>query len=276
MDQINCESAMVRRWRRVKGFFKMPIVILKTVYEEYLKYPNDEEFDPEFTQLLQILYMFGWYHPEKPSKWRIAYGVFVFVFTLVSSFVGFARYSGSAIYKGDLPKGLFLAAAALSLIAFMMQVVFYAFKSKKLDNHIRKLHLRREYYDDDSNMEGFSQKCSRNVKIYKYFVFSTAIIATIFPLVGFNIFPLIYPTFYDDLAVGFLYYPLTFTSAIALYVAAATVVACDMIPILCLLRIIKNQQILASQIRHCADSVNKVENEETIKIFNRYYMKIRE
>jgi hypothetical protein len=246
---------------------------MEKFYEKYLKYENRQRFDPEFKLMMQILYFFGWYHPN-PTKQRKAYGVFMFCFVLLSCYLRCISYTIEGFKNGDFNLGLLSLCSSFIVLPLMVLVASLASNPTKFTEHLHELNIQHEYYNDDKIKE-LSQKCSKAAKNYVCLIIMIVLVLCVLKLLGYDIFRLIVPSIYDHLAIGVLYYPMMLINLVHLAMIACVFICCDMLPIFCIARIVKNQQLLAVEIRKCADSDRREENEYELKACQRYHVEIR-
>jgi 7tm Odorant receptor len=225
---------------------------LKSFYQKYLKCRNEHRLDKDFHALLQILYWFGFYQPS-PTKTRIAYGVVMFVFLFMTYVMGALNETATTWQEGNLNQALinvmgFCFAASLATL-----VLSFVQNQKGFIDMIRELNGMHEY-DHEESVDVLRKKNVIMVKIYKTFmiVMASALIGLHF--IGLKAFRLFMPSIYDLLATGLFYEILLTVNSTHLYVAALVTVACDLLPILCIIRAEYNVKFLCHDLRHCTDS----------------------
>jgi hypothetical protein len=246
---------------------------VKKFYEKYLKYENRLRFDPEFKLMMQLLYFFGWYHPE-PTKHRKAYGVFMFSFVLLSLFFGCISYTISGFSNADLSAGFLNLSASFIILSLMVLIVTLALNSTKLTDHLEELKMQHEYYNDDKIKE-LSQKSFKAAKVFACMVMILLSTVCVMKALGFGMFRLIIPAIYEHLAISVIYYPMMLINLVHYVMFGVVAVMCDMLPIFCVARIVTNMRFLAHEIRNCTNSDRHEENEYELKACQRYYQEIR-
>lgn len=249
---------------------------LSKFYSKYIKYPGNDKFKPEFKFILQILYSFGWYNPitTKPTKLRIAYGVFTFSFVLGTFFVGLMRNGITAYLKDDWLLASLNFGAACIVQTFMLMIAKLALNPEALMNHIRELHSLHEYTDNEA-MDILSKKSWQMVKRYTGYMLVLGFSPFLLPALGYNVYDLMIPVIYDHLAIGPLYYPMMFINAIHIILILLVIVVCDTLPELCNTRITKNEKFVASHVLHSTDSDDLEKNEREIEAVRRYHSEIK-
>jgi hypothetical protein len=246
---------------------------VKKFYEKYLKYENRLRFDPEFKLMMEILYFFGWYHPE-PTKHRKAYGVFMFSFVLLSFFFGCISYTISGIANDDLSTGLLTLCSSFIILSVMVLVATLALNQTKFTDHLEELKMQHEYYNDDKIKE-LSQKCCKLAKGFACMMIIVILVGCVMKAMGSGMFRLLIPAIYDHLAIDVLYYPMMLINLVHFVLLLTVVVLCDMLPIFCVARIVTNMRFLAHEIRNSTNSDRHEENEYELKACQRYYQEIR-
>lgn len=242
-------------------------------YSKHLKCPNVRNIDLEFQQILQILYFFGWYQPQ-PTKLRTAYGVFNLCFIPLSYFLG-AFCDAIAAHKAEkVFQTIINLAFVFNIVPLLVGITVIALNPVNLTELIKSLHQLHEF-DDNEEMKAFSNKCCKLVKCYKFFLLAAIFLCFIMPSLGFEFFVLFSPAIYDRLAVGLFYYPLLVLNSIHLTEIVFALIICDMLPILCIMRIVKNKQLLAYDFLHCTDD-DEQKNEANVDAAGLYDSTIRE
>lgn len=247
---------------------------LRRFYIACIKCPNDDKFDEDFQQILQVFYIFGFYQP-KASKGRVRYGAFMFSFVVMSHILGnlkdiFISLSGSG---GNLNKALICVLSVTFAISLKVQILSFAKHQAKVIEMIRELHFMHDS-DDDSSMQVYRTLCSQLVKFHKYIMLSIEVTLITFKLLGYDFFILAIPALYDELARGSFYYLflilnlVNFTGILMLYNA------CDLLHILCMIRAEANLDFLGDKIRSCANNDNLRENEKNLISCVKYHNRI--
>lgn len=228
------------------------VKMLRNFYRAHLRCPNLEQFDEDIYENLQIYYLFGWYQP-KPSVGRVIYGVFNFGFILVTIFLGALKNAIEEKSAGNLDKMMFNIVAAVFMVGVMTQVLLVAFnKSKllKMLKEFKKLHAN----DDEEVMKTCRNNNLRLEKFHSRFTIIAASCCIGLKLIGANLFVLVIPAIYSELAKGSNYYPLLVFNIIHLFSLTKVLTACDCIYIVCMIRLVKCYNYLCEKLRHCTDS----------------------
>jgi hypothetical protein len=202
-------------------------------YRKHLKYPKENNFDPEFQQILQIMYFLGWYQP-KSTKWRIVYGLCTFFFLILTHLIGVTWNAVAAYSSGNLIIALVNLAVGPFDIILVFQVFLFAFKSKKLISHIRDLHLM---HNGDAKL----LSCSRIGKTYK---FSVIVLASFF---GLKL------SISDDEAIGPFYYFLLLINILHGLSLIFVIISHDLLTIFCMMRLEKKLNLLTYDLRRSMD-----------------------
>jgi hypothetical protein len=225
---------------------------LKRFYQKYLKCPNTERLDADFHALLQIFYWFGFYQPS-PTKTRIAYGAFMFGFIFVTILMGALNKAVTLWEEGDLNLALINVMSFCFVGASSTLVLSFVSNQKGFIDMIRELNGMHEY-DHEEAVDALRKKNLIMVKIYRTYmiVAGSAVIALRF--VGLKAFRLFMPSIYDLLATGIFNEILLTLNATHVYIAVLVIIACDLLPILCIVRAEYNVKFLCHDLRHCTDS----------------------
>lgn len=237
---------------------------VKQFYNTYFKCPNDDKFDEDFQQILQIFYFLGFYHP-KSSKLRTAYGAFMFFFVLQTHVLGNLKdiYIASGPNEKNMNKALICAISLSFVISLKIQIISFVSRQKEIIGMIRGLHLMHDPDNEDS-MKVYRRKCSKLVKLHQIIMGWIEITLIIFKLFGFDFFILAIPAIYDELAREYFFNflmilnILQFTGILMLYNAG------DLLHVLCMIRAEANLEFLNKKLRHCTDSDNLQENEKKL------------
>lgn len=247
---------------------------VKQFYHSYIKCPNDDKFDEDFQQILQIFYFFGFYHP-KSSKLQTVYGAFMFFFVLQTHVLGNLKdiYIASGLDDKNMNKALICAISLSFAMSLKIQIISFVSRQKEIIGMIRGFHLMHEQDNEDS-MKIYRQKCSKLVKLHKIIMGSIEITLIIFKLFGFDFFILAIPAIYDELAREYYFNfllilnILQFTGILMLYNAG------DLLHILCMIRAEANLEFLNKKLCHCTDSDNLQENEKSLVACIKHHCRI--
>jgi hypothetical protein len=211
-------------------------------YRKHLKCPNEDNFDPEFQQLLQIMYFLGWYQP-KPTKKRIVYGICTFFFLILVDFIGVLWNAVAAYSSGNLIIALVNLAIGPFYINLVSQVFLFAFKSKKVISYIQDLHFMHDC-DDEESIEVLRKNCSRIGNLYK---FSMIVLASLIYFVGLKL------SISEELAIGPFYYFFILINFGRVYCLALVIISHDLLPIFCMMRLEENLNLLTNDLRRSMD-----------------------
>lgn len=248
--------------------------LLTTTFINLFIYPNDEMFDEDFRQILQILFCFGFYRPV-PSTKRAIYGVVSFVLSFISYLLGLWKDVIESILEGD-KQSIIICVAYFALgQSIVVQMVTFLTKKSQILSMITEVHSIHKG-EKDEPIVTYRNKSSKVVKFYKIYLTIVVTVVAVICLCGFKIFKLAMPALYDLFAEGSLYYPLLATNFIHLYLIVFCLIVSDMLHILFMIRAGANLKILSEKLRHCTDSDDTKENEKTLIDCIKYHRKISE
>jgi 7tm Odorant receptor len=222
---------------------------LKCFYQKYLKCPNTERLDAEFHAVLQMFYWFGFYQPS-PTKTRTAYGVLMFGFLMVTYSVGALN---AALQEDNLNNALMNVMAFCFASALSTLVLSFMSNKTKFVDMIRELNGMHEYYHEES-VDILRKNCLKMVKIYRTFAIAMGSATIVAYFLGLKVFRLFIPSIYDLLANGLFYEILLTVNSIHEYLFGLIIGACDLMPILSIVRAEYNVKFLCHDLRHCTDS----------------------
>jgi hypothetical protein len=212
---------------------------VKAFYRKHLKYPNEDNFDPEFQKLLQIMYFLGWFQPKLTKK-RILYGVFTFFFLILTHLIGIMWNFVAAYTESSIIVFVNLAIGPFDII-LVSQVFLFAFKSKKVIGHIQDLHFMHDCNDKNSTK---LLNFSRIRKVYK---FSMIVLASLLSFLGLKL------SISDDLAIGPFYYFLMLINILHGYSLSFVIMSHDLLTIFCLMRLEEKLNLITFHLRISLD-----------------------
>jgi hypothetical protein len=233
---------------------------VKAFYRKHLKYPNEDNFDPEFQKILQTMYFFGWFQP-KPTKTRILYGVCTFFFLILTHFIG-VLIEALAVYTENSIRALVNLAILPFNIALVSQVFLFAFNSKKVIIRIRELHLMK---DKKWSIEFLKRNCLRIGKLYKV---SMIVLISLIYFFGQKL------SIYDDLAIGPFYYFVILINILRGYCLTLVIISHDLLTIFCLMRLEENVNLLTYNLRRSLDGKLLQAGKRNIKKCSSHRLKI--
>jgi 7tm Odorant receptor len=222
---------------------------LKCFYQKYLKCPNTHRLDKDFHAILQIFYWFGFYQPS-PTKTRTAYGVLMFGFLIMTNLMGALN---AALQEDDLNKALMNVMAFCFASALSTLVLSFMSNKTKFIDMIRELNGMHEY-DHEESVDILRKNCLKMFKIHRTFAIAMCSATIVSYFLGLKTFRLIMPSIYDSLANGLFYEILLTVNSIHVYLFTLLFVACDLLPILSIVRAEYNVKFLCHDLRHCTDS----------------------
>lgn len=111
-------------------------------------------------------------------------------------------------------------------------------------------------------------------KCYEHFLHFLVVIFIPLKMAGFDCFKLWSPVLYDELAVGYFYYPLLVVNFFHTLWFEAVITACDFLPILLLARVDVNLRFLCDMLRHCTDNIDLRVNEKELVKCIKYHILI--
>jgi 7tm Odorant receptor len=225
---------------------------LNCFYQKYRKCPNTDRLDKDFHAILQIFYWFGFYQPS-PTKTRIAYGVLMFGFIFVTYLMGALNDAATTLQDEDLNQALMNVIIFCVIASLTTLVLSFITNKTKFVDMIRELNWMHEY-DHEETVDILRKNCLKMVKIYRFFIIIVGSIKNLLHLIGLKTFRLFMPSIYDLLENGLFYEILLTVNSIHVYLFALLFVACDLMPILSIIRAEYNVNFLCHDLRHCTDS----------------------
>lgn len=236
---------------------------IKEFYSSYLECPSFSEFDEDFRQILQVFYYLG-FLKLSPSKARIAYGVFIFIFVVLTYGAGVFGEVVKAFNKGNLGGALISVIFFTETTSFSVQILTFAFKQSQVITMMKSLQSMHRK-NDEKTMEICRKKCLTFVRVFKYFMLFSEFVLTILKLSGFELFVLVVPVTYESLAKGAIMYPLLLIINVIHFAGLAIAFGVsELIHVLCMIRAEANLDFLARDVRHCADSDDLQGNEQIL------------
>lgn len=250
--------------------FTKCVMNVQDVFSDFFAFPNTELFDEEFRQLMQIFYWFGFYQPSSSFTRRFAYGVLVFLFVKVAYWCGIITEVVASLNSRNLTRALITVPLASFSTSLNVQILTLVTKKTRIVKMIQTLHALHEY-EDEALIEDYRVKCRQLVKYYKAYLQFAVIFVITLTLTGFKLYKLVIPIFYDSFADGFFFYPLMFCSVMQSYCLALIFLACDLLHVLCMIRLGANVEVLRKKIIGCAESENPSENLRDLSACVRYH-----
>lgn len=245
---------------------------LKQFYQLHLEFPNEEKFDGDFQQLLQIFYFFGFYQPT-PSKKRVIYGALTFTILVLTTILGPINNAVKAYYVGDM--ALVLASCLLIsyMVSYAIQIALFSFNQKHIIGIIKEFHLMHEA-DGEKVIQKLGTKCMVMTKCYNLFLYVAGLSYVVFKFFGLNPYKLIIPAIYDEVAVGYFYYVLSCVNVAHIVCLMPILTACDLLHIICIVRIEAHLKLLCRKVRCCAEDNDLEKSERELVACMRYHVSI--
>lgn len=246
------------------------VAYLKRFYHVHLKCPANEKFDDDFGIVLQVLYFFGFYQPKR-SKKRIAYGCIMFTVIILMVLIGALKDSLLSLNDGNLNQFIMNGFVFVYSVPAVCQILGVASKPQIVEL-VKKLQNLHEF-EDENVMKTYRERCTKIAKFHRLFLASTCPGTILLKFLGLP-FKLFIPALYGELAEGNCLYFLMALNAAHHFCLVLLYAACDLLHILCMVRVEANLKILNDKIRHCTDSYNLRENEKALIACMRYHSAI--
>lgn len=255
-------------------YFKKVRGILSRLFSSLFVYANDELFDEDFRQVLQIFYFFGVYRPV-PSTPRSVYGIGSIVIVLIGHLLGMLLGAYRNLNRGQLQECLICFGLFGLLIVIMIQVITLMTKKNEIIAMIKAFHSLH-CAEGEATMTYYQNKSCMIVKIYRTSIEVATSTLVICHLCGYKSFRLVMPSLLEVYADGSLYYPLLIVNIIHMYFFVLFVVATDLLHVQCVVRAGANYKILSEKLRHSTNSEDLNENEDQLNACVKYHQRIVE
>lgn len=231
-------------------------------YKENLKYPNTENFDEEFQELLQIFFFFGYYQPKHTKK-RIIYGVTTFIVIVMTFVVGCFKDATIRLREHHMSTAMMATVLGFFALSLPIQILSVALNHENIMKMIKGFHTMHEFGEEEQ-MKEFKQRCRKILRFYRGLTSFDSISLSILSFFKFGIVILAMPVAYDVLVTERLFYIFVLVSSVHLYLLSFIFVASDLLHIFCMVRAQANMSILSRKLRNCADSNDSYENETNL------------
>lgn len=250
---------------------------LKT-FQDFLSttfiFSNEEKFDEDFRQILQILYFFGFYRPV-PSTKRNVYGFFVFLLAGVGFVLGLIKHVIVSLREENSRGIVTIVPYTLFGISILVQITTFVTNQSKIVEMIKEVHSMAQG-EVDTPLISYRNKSLKVVKFYTNCLKYSLTALSLLHVCGFGAFRLILPALYEVYADGFLYYPLLLLSTVQAYFVIFCVVATDLLHVIIMIRAGANFEILSNKLRRCTSSQDPNENEKELIACVKYHQRIIE
>ena len=236
------------------------------------EFPNEEEFDEDFREILKVFHFFGLY------KWNHSRKSYVHTFFL-QFFVVFCYGSGIskdlfiAFRRGDVSKFIITVPLLTVFIGFSTQLLIVVSQKSKITVLIKKLQAIHDL-EDNFSMQVYRILSGKLLRFHKILMSTVALCLTIMTYAGFHYFKLILPALYDLLAFDHFYQLFLFINTVCLLLLAIIFFAAEWLHVLCMIRIEANFKFLSEKIRKCANSDDLKENEGNLTKCIKYHCEI--
>lgn len=248
------------------------VEVFKRFYRLHLKLRNgryNDKFEDDFYAVLELLYWCGFYQPN-PTKKRIVYGIFMFICLPLSYTLGGIKDAYKSYKTGRFLKLMLNVYSTSVGLSILTQFINLTFKRSRVVEMIKKLQSMHSS-DNEEAMDVLRKKYLFFLKLYRsylHFVLAAFMLAKVF---GLNYFILIFPSFYDIWASGNLYYILLIFNSVCAQFFLFSFLACDLMQILCMVRVDANLKFLGDKLRRCTDGENLQENERKLIACVKYH-----
>lgn len=253
---------------------------LKAFYEAYLECPNDMRFDTEIHLILKYLHYFGFYIP-KPTVKRKIYGVVMFILSIVTVLLGCGKELWKGIHEKDMAKSLIYVMQGFIVSSMMIQILSLMKNREELESLIESLHTKSANldeidFDKIDAMRTLRKNCLRIVKGYTYLLIIYIPVQMMMRILSMKLIKLIMVAVYDELANGFLFFIFLAINFVHTVCFILTLVACDLLHILLMIRIEAKIKFLCHDLRQCTDNESIRDNAEELKLSVAYHNEIIE
>lgn len=248
--------------------------LAKKLWVSYFEYPNEEKFDEEFKRLLEILYWVGFHQPKTTRK-RIAYGVVMFVFLILSILLGNIKDFIEDFRDEKMSAALIIVVILAHMSSMNVQMITIVLKKSSVHDLIKQLHNMHEFEDEEA-IAAVRLSSLRMIKTYKLFLLTGASVLSGLRMAGLGSFKLVLPTLYDVLADGFLFSLLMLVNIIHLWLYALLFLPADLLHILGMIRVEANTKFLCEKLEACTSGEDFEENEKNLIACVRYHLAIIE
>lgn len=247
-------------------------LILRTqAFVETFQLPDGKAFENDFRQLMNIFYVCGLYRPVASSA-NFAKSFIIFVLLMVTMLSGVFKDLIMTWICGDIYGTLLFATTCSLIFAVTIQSSNVVLKGGKITVMIKNLQSLHE--GNEESMKVYQDLCSNLVKYYMIMSPLSIAMLALSKMFGFDFFKLIIPAIYDELAVGSFYNIFLFVSFVHILICSPLFMACELLHVLCMIRIEGNMKILGTKLRSCADGKNFTENEEKLNTCIKYHCAI--
>lgn len=212
---------------------------VKKALSSYFICSNEDKFDDDFLRVLQIYFLFGFYHPTW-SKNRIIYGTFMFIFICITVVLGGLKSIFDSWANRSMRQLLLDVPITVYTVLFIAQLVTFIAKQGQIIDFLKVLHES----NNEQLIQSYREKCSKLVKFYTIFLQIAVSSVVTFYFSGFKIFTFPIPALYDELANGDFFYLLLVINIIQYYSATTCFVPSDLLHVLCIVRVGANLELL--------------------------------
>lgn len=224
-------------------------------------YSNDEIFDEDFRQLLQIFYIYG-FHQQVPSTERSYRGSVVLLFG-VTYFLGFVKDLSVSLSESNLQRIMTNVPYTAIVFNFVTQAITFLVKQREIVEMVKGFQSMHEP-KNDPYLNYYRTKCCQLLKYYIAYLKLTGVVVLCFNVCGYKMFKLLVPALYDDFADGNLFYPLLILNTVHVCGLLPLIVSCDLLDIVCIVRAGANLQLLSDNLRQCTESSDLKKNERML------------
>jgi 7tm Odorant receptor len=199
----------------------------------------------------------------------------MFGFLLVTYLMGVFNDAATSFQDGNMNQALINIMGFCIVVSAATLILSFMSNNTKFVDMIRELNGMHEY-DHEESVDILRKNCLKMFKIYRFFIIIVGSVAILLHLIGLKTFRLIIPSIYDLLANGLFYEILLTVNSIHVYLFALLFVACDLWPILSIIRAEYNVRFLCHDLRHCTNSGLVRLNQRNIDACAKYHAAIIE
>lgn len=216
--------------------------------------PDASDFDEDYRKVLQIFHLTGFLRSESSKS-----SPFVsFLLLSLMMALGTAKNTICFIIDGNAFNASIYAALLSLFIVYTVQIVTFIMNQEDIKELIKALQKLHEP-ENEIEVEKNRKFLSLILKVYISAMLTAIFAMNILKIFGSHFSKLIIPTIYDILADGNLYWPLAIAAEFQTFGVAFSSIACEIIHILCMVRIEANLNFLAVEIRKCTNDDEKSE-----------------
>lgn len=256
----------------VKHFQKIVAVSVR-FYERHFKCPNQDHLDDDFQKLLQVFYVFGFFQPEKWTKWRSLYGFFMFTFVFLTFMIGSVSNFVTEIKQDHLSIAFLNISGFFFILPMAILTFWFVWNQKNFMKLVKDLHEMHNS-KNEALMDVVRKKSLKLGKFYKVFILMNVLLLIVLHGTGLKAFKLFMQGIYDIFADGPLYPFFLTINLIHMVCLASLLYPCDLLLVLMILRIEANVKFLSYDLKNCANNLNKWINDRDFKRVPMYHIKI--